>query len=193
MGPWRKVKFEIRPMLPPAQHVAMPGGTICKQRDVLEVAQEKVGFASLAIAMVWSLFVSAVAEQLRGKKPSQHGSCASRTSREARESRPSRSSLRFGGNSKDGKALPARTSSLQSFNLTHPDGEHPKTNRSNTKHVIITIFLRKFIGTPSQTAPPPWSRRSRPGRSGPRSQPSPGTGPVFFLPGLFTVTSWAAR
>jgi hypothetical protein len=156
-------------MLTPAQHVAMPGGSICKQGNVLEIARERVGFASLAIAMIWSSFVSALAGRIREGQLLPHGSSPSWTDREAWESRQPRSSLRYGGNSKDGEAMPARACIPQPLGMTHPDGPHRKTNRSNTNYVIITIFPRKFIG-PSSSASPP----SRPGWSGAGSRRGPG-------------------
>ena len=155
-------------MLPPAQHVANPGGTTGKQRNVLEVARERVAFVSLAIAMIWSSItsasagVSAPAERTRKPQEFPRGSTASRTAREARESRQSRSSLRFGGNLKDGGAVTARNSIPNLLGSIHPDGADPTTNRSDTKHVIITLFARRIIGsTESQPeAPPPhWPRR----------------------------------
>jgi hypothetical protein len=172
-------------MLPPAQQLAMPGGTTGKQGNVLEVARERVGFVSLAIAMIWSSFVSALADRTREPldfRDSQCGSTPCRTDRDARESRqPRNTSLRLSGNLKDGGAAAARISIPYLFGTLHPDGEPTKTNRSHPKYVIITLFFRRLIG-PTQPQPetsPPWWRARR--RSGAPSGTRTGTTPVLSL------------
>jgi hypothetical protein len=163
-------------MLPPAQHVAMPGGTTGKQGNVLEVAHERIGFVSLAIALIWSSFVSALADRARGLHGSQCGSTPCRTDCNARESRsPRKRSLRSGGHLKDGGAEAARSSIPCLFGTIHPDGELQTTNRSYPKHVIIILFRRRLIGSPQPQpqAPPPWRWR--------RSGASPGACSLQFL------------
>lgn len=164
-------------MLPPAQHVAMPGGTTGKQGNVLEVARDRIGFVSLATALIWSSLVSALADRAREPHGSQCGSTPCRADRNARESRSSRNiSLRSGGHLKDGGAVAARSSIPCLFGTLHPDGASQTTNRSDTKHVIITLFFRRLIGSPQPQpqAPPPWRWRW--------SGAPPGFPPIHFLP-----------
>ncbi len=163
-------------MLPPAQQLAMPGGTTGKQGNVLEVARERVGFVSLAIAMIWSSLVSVLADRARDSqdspsvrepRDSRCGSTPCRTDRNARDSRQPRNlSLRLSGNLKDGGAAAARISIPYLFGTLHPDGDLTKTNRSHTKYVILTIFFRRLIGSTQpqpETSPPWWRPRRRTG------------------------------
>lgn len=168
-------------MLPPAQHVAMPGGTTGKQGNVLEVARERVGFVSLAIAVIWSSFVAAQPERTRLTQGSPCGNTPCRKDREARESRrPRNSSPRFGGTLTDGGAMAARNSIPYVFPTFHPDGATKKTNRSNRNYVIITFFQRFFIGSPSPPSSPPWGQWWTKPPSGTAAflfpRPSPGSG-----------------